>query len=107
MKGRKFYISGPITGTDDYMERFARAEEYLKSKGYEVINPAKVNSMMPESTTWEEYMEMSLCMLGLCDAVYFLKGWEKSRGAMVEFMTARLNCDQYISVFEGREKGEL
>ena len=27
----RVYISGPITGTDDYMERFAEAEEKLRN----------------------------------------------------------------------------
>ena len=79
------YISGPITGTDDYMERFAEAEERLKNKGYSVINPAAVNSMLPEGTTYEEYMKMSLAMLDMCGAIYMLKGWEKSCGANREY----------------------
>ena len=29
----KIYISGAITGTDDYMERFAKAEKELTAKG--------------------------------------------------------------------------
>ena len=38
------YISGPITGTSDYMERFEKAEKELIENGYSVINPAKVNA---------------------------------------------------------------
>ena len=38
----KIYISGAITGTDDYMKRFAKAEKELTEKGYSVVNPAKV-----------------------------------------------------------------
>ena len=81
----RVYISGPITGTDDYMERFAKAEEQLKKAGYSVINPAKVNSMMPEDTTYEEYMKMSFAMLDMCEIIYMLKGWEKSSGANREY----------------------
>lgn len=39
----KIYISGPITGTDNYMERFEKAENGLKALGVSVVNPAKVN----------------------------------------------------------------
>ena len=51
----KIYISGAITGTDDYMERFAKAEKELTEQGYSVINPAKVNAQLPEDTSYEEY----------------------------------------------------
>lgn len=86
---KKVYISGPITGTDDYIERFEKAENDLKSQGYSVINPAKVNSNLPEDTTWNEYMKMSLCMLSMCDGIYMLKGWKESRGANMELIRAK------------------
>ena len=74
----KIYISGAITGTDNYMERFAKAEKELTEKGYSVVNPAKVNAQLPEDTTYEEYMKMCFCMLDMCDAIYMLKTWNKS-----------------------------
>ena len=77
----KTYISGSITGTDDFMERFAKAEKGLAEQGYSVVNPAKVNAQLPEDTNYEEYMKMSFCMLDMCDAIYMLDGWEESRGA--------------------------
>ena len=80
----KVYISGPISGTSDYIERFNEAQKYLESKRYTVINPALVNSNLPKDTTWEEYMRVSLVLLEQCDAIYLLKGWERSRGASVE-----------------------
>ena len=77
----RVYISGAITGTDDYMERFAKAEKELTEQGYSVVNPAKVNAQLPEDTTYEEYMKMCFCMLDMCDSIYLLKGFEKSCGA--------------------------
>lgn len=77
----KIYISGAITGTDDYMERFAKAEKELTENGYSVVNPAKVNAQLPEDTTYEEYMKMCFCMLDMCDGIYMLKCFEKSCGA--------------------------
>ena len=81
----KIYISGAITGTDDYMERFAKAENELTEQGWSVVNPAKVNAQLPEDTSYEEYMKMSVCMLTMCDGICMLKGWEKSCGANREY----------------------
>ena len=77
----KIYISGAISNTDDFMERFAKAEKKLKEQGYSVVNPAKVNAQLPEDTSYEEYMKMSFCMLDMCEAIYMLNGWSKSCGA--------------------------
>lgn len=84
MKNR-IYISGAISGTDDFMERFTKAQKELESQGYSVINPALVNSNMPKDTTYEEYMKMSFTMLDMADSIYMLKGWEKSCGANREY----------------------
>lgn len=80
----RIYISGPITGTDDYMERFAKVEKELTEKGHMVYNPAHANSYMPEGTTYEEYMKVSFCLLDMADAIYMMSGWGKSKGASRE-----------------------
>ena len=49
------YISGPITGTSDYMKRFEKAEKELTENGYSVINPAKVNAMPVSYTHLDVY----------------------------------------------------
>lgn len=81
----KIYISGPITGIEDYMKNFDQAEKELKSVGFSVVNPAKILSQMPEDTKYEEYMDMSMMMLSMCDGIYMLKCWEKSTGANREY----------------------
>lgn len=96
------YISGPITGTSDYMERFGKAEKELTENGYSVINPAKVNAMLPEDATWEEYIKVSLTLLSICTGVYMMPGWRESRGAVLEFMQARRNEMQIYEDIPGR-----
>ena len=76
----KLYLSGAITGTYDYMDRFSMAEKSLEVK-HTIINPAKVNAQLPSDTDYEDYMKMSFCMLDMCDGIYLLKGWEKSCGS--------------------------
>lgn len=85
----KCYISGAITGTDGYMDRFAQAEKELTERGYSVINPAKVNAQLPDDTTYEEYMKMSLAMLEMCDYIYMMNGWRNSKGAWWECQYAK------------------
>lgn len=86
----KCYISGAITGTDDYMERFAEAEKKLLKEFFAVINPAKVNAQLPENdTTYREYMKMSLTMLEMCDYIYMMNGWQNSSGACLEYQYAK------------------
>lgn len=83
----KIYISGAITSNHNYKEDFERAEDYLQ-KEYpkaEIINPALVNSHLPKSTTHEEYMRMSFCMLDMADAIFMIDGWRKSCGASQEY----------------------
>lgn len=84
----KVYISGAITGTDDYMERFAVAEKMITDAGYTAINPAKINSNLPEGTTYDEYMKLSMCLLEMCNAICMLDGWEESNGSNVELKYA-------------------
>lgn len=81
----KVYISGKITGTTDYIERFQAAADRLKNDGYDVVNPAEINSHLPEGTTYEQYMEESIKLLQTCDCIYMLRGWEESKGAKREY----------------------
>lgn len=81
----RVYISGAITGTDDYEERFEKAEQELLKRGFEVINPVKVNKNLPKTATHSEYMHISYALMDLCDAVYSMPGWKKSTGACMEF----------------------
>ena len=78
------YISGAITGTTDYEERFKAAEPQLREEGYDVMNPAAISALLPKGMPWSAYMEVMLPLLKYCDAIYLLKGWHQSSGARIE-----------------------
>lgn len=79
------YISGAITGTTDYIARFAEAERRLTAAGYKVINPAKTSRSLEGALCYEDIMDVDLVLLQKADMVYMLRGWEKSRGANREY----------------------
>lgn len=94
----RVYISGPITGTADHLQKFAEAERSLKDRGFQVINPEHLGSVMPEATH-EEYMRICYPLMDLADAVYMLEGWENSKGAKMEMQYA---IDHRIAItFQG------
>lgn len=97
----KIYISGKITGTSDYMERFAAVEKRLKIDGHDVVNPAKKNAGH-KGMTWHWYMRRCIKWLMDCDAIYLMRGWRKSPGARLEQQIAAA-LDMIVF---SQEKGE-
>ena len=81
----KLYISGPVSGTEDYEKRFEAAEKRIEKAGYEALNPINVTGFLPSGTRRESYMEACIAMLCMCDGIYMLKGWEDSPGANREY----------------------
>ena len=40
------YVSGKITGTSDYADRFSAVEDRLIAEGYEVLNPVRTGKWL-------------------------------------------------------------
>lgn len=106
----RVYISGKIGEkviSDATRQKFARAEEMLKAKGYEVFNPTneKWQQLLKDYYEIQYYdhqmtipanaacfytycLLRDLMAMALYDAVYFLEDWDKSPGANVEYSFA-------------------
>jgi ABC-type Zn uptake system ZnuABC Zn-binding protein ZnuA len=82
------YISGCITGNENWKQDFQKAEEYLKSNGYKVIiNPLNLSEQVNKeikNPTYIDYMKQDIEILTLCDEIYILRGWWRSKGAKLE-----------------------
>ena len=94
------YIAGPITGIDNYKTNFNNAVLKLKmiDNNIEVINPALIE--LHESATREDYMKVCYAMLDMANNIYMLPGWEKSKGAKLEYEYALKNG---IQIFNAKE----
>lgn len=78
----RIYISGKITGTTDFEQRFGEAEQRLINQGHEVVNP--VNLPHEHDKRWHSYMKECLKYMLDCDAIYMLSNWMQSEGAIIE-----------------------
>lgn len=93
------YLSGPITGTSDYIARFARAQTRMEHN-WDVINPAAVIYQLPP-LHYETIMKIDLQLLDICDAIYMMAGWRDSHGAWREYQYAKEQ--KLILLFESEE----
>ena len=81
----RVYISGPITGRkpEQYRAEFGRAAEIIRGTGHDAINPAECDAW---GLSWDGYMKVARSIIdsGEVDAIYMLRGWDKSPGASRE-----------------------
>ena len=100
IKGKRVYLSGPITNTKNYKGLFMFAEELaVLDDAEQIYNPA---AQIPASSSWEQAMHRCLSEITNYDIVVMLPGWNTSRGARLECDVA-LACGMQIVDFSGNK----
>ena len=108
-KINKIYIAGPMRGKPNWnYDAFNGAEKCLRDNGWDVINPATLDTNYQETENLDATPEsfdpysnedhkdanrkiMKRDVVAICDecsAIYMLKGWQGSQGACAEFYLA-------------------
>lgn len=86
---KRCYISGKITGLpeSEVLETFKAAAQKVCDLGFVPINPCELTHQ--HNQTWEEFMREDIKELMSCEAIYMLRGWQKSPGAKIEYSLAK------------------
>ena len=94
----KAMISQPMAGktAEEIDETREAAIEELKKRGYEVQNTCYNDDWCEDmEKTHKDADRLALCLLARslfdmsrCDAVYFCKGWDNTRGCRIEYFAA-------------------
>lgn len=93
IKGKRVYLSGPITNTKNYKGLFMFAEELAAlGDAEQIYNPA---AQISASSSWERAMHRCLSEITNYDTIVMLPGWNVSRGARLESDVA-LACGIHV-----------
>ena len=97
MEKKKVMLSQPMGGLSEgeILSKKKKATEFLKNKGYEVIDTffddKEFNNIMDKENVTNRpmfYLAKSIEAMSACDSVYFCKGWESARGCEIEHLVA-------------------
>ena len=87
------YVAGKYRATTEWdLEQNIRVAEdatvRLVRLGYAVICPHKNTAHLGGSAPDEVWLQMYIEIVGRCDGIYLLKGWQQSKGAVRELKHA-------------------
>ena len=98
----KVYLSGPISENPDAFELFADAEADVIAWADEVINPM----VLGVEEDWSLVMREAITLMMKADAIYMLRGWGASKGAILErFLAQELDMPVFYQE-KGKEQYE-
>lgn len=120
---KKMYISAPMTGKKDFnRETFNQGCLMATELGFVPICPlsmdafnsenvmramAKMLNRSLEESVWIFCICRDIVEIAKCQAILFMKGWEKSYGCGVEYLVARrLGIDLYFETEDDDEDGK-
>ena len=125
---RTIYIAGPMRGKPNWnYDAFNKAEAILTEKGWNVVNPATLDTNYQETaelnTTPNDFdpdndakhrsinrriMKRDCdAICDECDAIFMLKGWQNSQGACAEFyLSCSIGLDIYYETSEGSDNDD-
>lgn len=93
---KKVYISIPISGKDINQVKLYLdlVKNGIKSSGSDPITPFDVSPY--SNASYAEHMGKDIQALLECDAVFFCRGWQNSKGCQAEFEVAKIYGKQMI-----------
>lgn len=116
MTKKRIYIAGPMRGYKDlnYDEFMRVGLEFLHNPNlrdiWVPVNPIEIGDDFGDAAELENspellkrLMEFELAAVKSCDAIFLLRGWEKSQGARAEL---RVALDNNLEIYT-QDKGEL
>ena len=96
-----------ISGNHLMAEKFNRAEVWLKYNGYNVLNFEKIRLPITEMTS-EQYVKTRYFLVEMCDAIFMVDGWQKSKRACTDLAFAKSLGKKvfYQNYYKGFRKNE-
>lgn len=84
---KKIYISGKITGDENWVEKFTNAEKPIKElcgENVVIFNPTLTKDYEGK-IDYDDFLHIDFAIIDVCDALYMLKDWKDSKGAIKEY----------------------